>query len=138
AAIGPISHLLEMPNKLSLDGGLWLVTQLFLYKGWAWLFGPFHGLAMTCCKLYSALRPLNVASLPATIPPPLAYATLIGVFLAEGAALDVEIGQWDPVPLPRAWPIVRLRWEVAQAVIAILSLLGAGALLHAWQLDHAR
>ena len=32
AASAPVAHLLEMPNKLGLDGGLWLVTQLFAWR----------------------------------------------------------------------------------------------------------
>jgi len=35
----PVAHLFEMPNKLRLDGPLWLAVQQNLYCGW----GPFIG-----------------------------------------------------------------------------------------------
>ena len=39
AAAAPIAHVLELPNKLSLDKDLWLAVQQHLYRGW----GPFLG-----------------------------------------------------------------------------------------------
>ena len=39
AALAPLAHVLELPNKLALDGGLWLDVQQHLYRGW----GPFLG-----------------------------------------------------------------------------------------------
>ena len=39
ASLPPMAHVLEIPNKLALDGGLWLAVQQHLYPGW----GPFLG-----------------------------------------------------------------------------------------------
>ncbi len=39
ALLPPIAHVLELPNKLALDGTLWLAVQQHLYRGW----GPFFG-----------------------------------------------------------------------------------------------
>jgi hypothetical protein len=39
AALPPLAHVLELPNKLALDGELWLAVQQHLYRGW----GPFLG-----------------------------------------------------------------------------------------------
>ena len=37
ALLAPAAHVLELPNKLRLDGPLWLAVQQSLYAGW----GPF-------------------------------------------------------------------------------------------------
>ena len=34
AVLAPLAHVLELPNKLSLDANLWLVVQQHLYGGW--------------------------------------------------------------------------------------------------------
>lgn len=34
------AHVLELPNKLSLDGPLWLAVQQHLYRGWGPYIGP--------------------------------------------------------------------------------------------------
>lgn len=39
AILAPAAHLLEMPNKLAMDGSLWIAVQQQLYRGW----GPFIG-----------------------------------------------------------------------------------------------
>lgn len=39
ALLPPAAHVLELPNKLTLPGPLWLGIQQHLYRGW----GPFLG-----------------------------------------------------------------------------------------------
>jgi hypothetical protein len=39
ASLAPLAHLLELPNKLTLNGPIWLAVQQHLYRGW----GPFLG-----------------------------------------------------------------------------------------------
>jgi hypothetical protein len=39
ACIAPMAHLLELGNKLHLDGSLWLAVQQRLYNGWGPLIG---------------------------------------------------------------------------------------------------
>jgi len=36
------AHALELPNKLALDGPLWLAVQQRLYRGWGPTLGPFE------------------------------------------------------------------------------------------------
>jgi hypothetical protein len=135
---GPIAHLIEMPNKLGLDGGLWLVTQLWLYKGWVWFFGPIQLAALLSCVPLAACRTLNTPALWATLAAFVSYAGMLGILVAVLHPIDVEIGQWEPITLPRDWPSYRLRWELAQAMVALLSFLGIAALLQGWKLDRRR
>src|SRR5215471_21238897 len=34
ACLAPLAHVMELPNKLRLDGPLWLGVQQHLYSGW--------------------------------------------------------------------------------------------------------
>jgi len=34
AVTAPMAHVLELPNKLALDGPIWLAIQQSLYRGW--------------------------------------------------------------------------------------------------------
>lgn len=55
----PVAHVLELPNKLSLGGPLWLSIQQHLYRGW----GPYLGapseigaLGLALVRLFSKRR----------------------------------------------------------------------------------
>jgi hypothetical protein len=48
-----MAHVLELPNKLALDGGLWLAVQQHLYRGW----GPFLGGPAEIGALVTAAAP---------------------------------------------------------------------------------
>jgi hypothetical protein len=39
AVLAPMAHVLELPNKLTLVGPLWVAIQQHLYRGW----GPVIG-----------------------------------------------------------------------------------------------
>jgi hypothetical protein len=65
ATLAPVAHVLELPNKLRLDGPLWLGVQQQLYRGW----GPFIG------------APTELAALTAT----LALFAAAGAMLPGGA-----------------------------------------------------
>jgi hypothetical protein len=51
AVLTPMAHVLELPNKLTLDGPLWVAIQQHLYRGW----GPVIG------------GPIEVAALATTL-----------------------------------------------------------------------
>src|SRR5262245_10653079 len=52
------AHVLELPNKLRLDGPLWLAVQQNLYRGWGPLVAPFEIAAIAAAWLlvYRARR----------------------------------------------------------------------------------
>ena len=39
AVLAPMAHVLELPNKLTLDGPLWVAIQQHLYRGWGSVIG---------------------------------------------------------------------------------------------------
>jgi len=130
AAAAPLAHLLEMPNKLTLDGPLWLAVQQHLYRGW----GPFIGapaeigaLATTLALL--ALRRRRRATRGLTLVAALAYAGMLASFLLLNAPVNAAVNSWTAPSLPADWGDYRLRWEAGHAVAAVLSAIGLAALV---------
>lgn len=128
AVLAPGAHLLELPNKLALDGPLWLAVQRNLYRGW----GPFVGApteiaGLTLSLCLSALSPrerrrpwLFAAG---------AYAAMIGVFFVFNAPVNAAVDGWAAAALPADWEEYRLRWEAGHALAALLSFAALVAVL---------
>ncbi len=93
AVLAPMAHVLELPNKLSLDGELWLAVQQNLYRGW----GPFLGgpveIGALATSLFLALqrRRIGAESWPMLIAS-LGYAGHCPLGLDE---LSDALGNWS-------------------------------------------
>ncbi len=125
AVIPPAAHVLELPNKLALDGPLWLEIQQSLYRGW----GPYVGgpaeigaLATTAVLLSPRLSGAGTRSLMGVALA--AYAAMIGVFFAFNAPVNRMVDRWTPDALPGDWADYRLRWEEGHAIAAMLAIIG--------------
>ena len=139
AALPPLAHLLEMPNKLALDGPLWLAVQQHLYRGW----GPFYGgpveiiaLATTLTLLVARRR--DRAPMRLTLLAALAHAGMIVVFFAFNNPVNAALNGWTPSILPPDWQSWRLRWEIGHALAAILSVVAIMSLVRAWLIERER
>jgi hypothetical protein len=130
--LAPVAHLLEMPNKLQLDGPLWLAVQQNLYRGW----GPFIGapteigslaLSVIACWRYNKdRRARRLWSFAAC-----AYAGMLIVFLVFNAPVNAAVAGWRSATLPADWTWFRARWEIGHCVAAILSCGGLLATVQA-------
>ena len=130
AATGPMAHVLELPNKLTLDGPLWLAVQQQVYRGWGLVFGPVEILALlTTLALTVVRRGSRVAFRPSLVAT-LAYAGMLAVFFVFNAPVNDALAGWTPATLPPDWPDYRLRWEIGHALAAGLSIIALVAL--AW------
>ena len=128
AALAPGAHLLELPNKLALDGPLWLAVQQNLYRGW----GPFVGAP-------TQIAGLALSSILAVWPrarrrwpwlcAAAAYAAMIGVFFVFNAPVNAAVGGWTVDTLPASWEEYRWQWEAGHALAAVLSLAALFAVL---------
>lgn len=132
AILPPAAHVLELPNKLALDGPLWLAIQQRLYRGW----GPFLGAPAEIGALATtlALLVLRRRSRPAgrlTLIAALAYIGMIAVFFLLNAPVNNAVGGWTAATLPSDWPVYRLRWEMGHTVAALFAATGLLALLRA-------
>jgi hypothetical protein len=137
AALTPLAHVLELPNKLGLDGPLWLAVQQHLYRGWGPLLGgpaEIGALATTLALLVvfranrRARRLLAVAAA--------AYAIMLASFFILNSPVNAAVSGWTSSTLPFNWQNYRLRWEAGHALAALMSVIGLVALARARTEDH--
>lgn len=130
ATVAPMAHVLELPNKLVLDGPLWLAVQQHLYRGWGPLLGgpaEIGALATTLVLLVvfqgKDRRTRWLFALAAA-----AYALMLVSFFALNNPVNIAVSTWTPATLPSDWSNYRLRWEVGHALAALMSAVGLAAL----------
>jgi hypothetical protein len=132
AALPPLAHVLELPNKFALDGVLWLAVQQHLYRGWGpFLGGPAEIGALATSLALLAIRRANGETLRLTIIATIAYAAMLGAYFVLNAPVNEALNAWTPATLPSDWPMYRLRWEVGHALAASTSVVGLATLVRA-------
>jgi hypothetical protein len=137
AVTAPMAHVLELPNKLQLDGPIWLAVQQQLYRGWGPVFGPVEiGSLLTALALVAARRRSGPSSRRTNLVAA-AYAGMLAVFFAVNDPINRALATWTPDALPAGWPDYRLRWEIGHALSAALAILALTALIGAWRRDAA-
>jgi hypothetical protein len=97
AALPPIAHALEMPNKLALEAPLWLAVQQHLYRGW----GPFYGgpveiIAFAATMTLLVARRRDRAPMRLTLLAALAYVGTIVTFFALDEPVNAALNSWTP------------------------------------------
>ena len=129
AVLPPLAHLLELPNKLALDGPLWLAVQQHLYRGW----GPFLGgpteIGALATTLLLLRRRRHGRTRRLTILAATAYAGMLAAFFMFNDPVNAALNAWTPATLPLNWPHYRLRWETGHALAALFSLIGLLAVI---------
>jgi hypothetical protein len=126
ACLAPIAHVLEMPNKLRLDGPLWLAVQQHLYAGW----GPIIGAPTELGGLVISLVLLAISRGRVRLLFGLAAAAYVGMllcFFLLNAPVNAAMDGWTPATLPPDWTGYRWRWEIGHALAALFALLGLAA-----------
>lgn len=128
ALAAPMAHVLELPNKLALDGPLWLAVQQHLYRGW----GPFIGAPAEIGALATSLSCLALTRKGARARAMLAclcYAGMLIAFFALNAPVNAAVAGWTQATLPPNWPEYRLTWEAGHALAAALAAVALVCLL---------
>jgi hypothetical protein len=139
AALPPVAHVLEMPNKLALDAPLWLAVQQHLYRGW----GPFYGgpveiIAFATTMALLVARRRDPAPMRLALVAVLAYVGMIVTFFTFNDPVNAALDTWTPSSMPPDWPGYRLRWEIGHALAAILAIAALVALVGAWFIERDR
>ena len=137
AVTAPMAHVLELPNKLALDGPIWLAIQQSLYRGWGPIFGPVEIAALLTTIALGVARRGNPPSLWRTILAAAGYAAMLGAFFAFNEPVNSAVTRWTADSLPSDWPDYRLQWEIGHALAAALSIVALSALIGAWWRDEA-
>jgi hypothetical protein len=128
-----MAHVLELPNKLALDGGLWLTVQQHLYRGWGpFLGGPAEIGALLTAAALLFVRRSNSRTRRLTAIATAAYGAMIVAFFVFNAPVNEAVTGWTSATLPSDWPAYRLRWETGHAVAAALAAVGLVAMLRAY------
>lgn len=131
ATTAPMAHVLELPNKLALDGALWLAVQQNLYRGWGMVFGPVEILALLMSLWLAFARRRSNSTLTPTLVAAAANAALIAVFFLFNDPVNRALDGWNFATMPPEWRDYRLRWEAGHALSAVLSIVALLALLRA-------
>ena len=131
-------HVLELPNKLALDGALWLAVQQHLYRGWGpFLGGPAEIGALATTLLVTVMRRrCRRAWLPSLFAAAI-YAAMIVVFFVFNAPVNRAVDSWTEATLPADWPAYRLQWEAGHALAGLLGWLGLAALVRARMIERS-
>lgn len=112
------AHLFELPNKISLEEEPYFIVQ-YIYRGWA-LFGIalFGALAANLALAIAVRRqPAFWLALAAFV---LVAATLV-IFFTWTYPANQATSNWTVVP--ENWRALRMQWETAHAVNAVLTLI---------------
>jgi hypothetical protein len=128
-----MAHVLELPNKLALDGKLWLAVQQHLYRGWGpFLGGPAEIGALLTAAALLFVRRSNSRTRQLTAIATAAYGAMIVAFFVFNAPVNEAVRGWTPTMLPNDWPAYRLRWETGHALAAVLAVVGLVAMIRAY------
>jgi hypothetical protein len=128
-----MAHVLELPNKLALDGKLWLAVQQHLYRGWGpVLGGPAEIGALLTAAALLFVRRSNSRTRQLTAIATAAYGAMIVAFFVFNAPVNEAVRGWTPTMLPNDWPAYRLRWETGHALAAVLAVVGLVAMIRAY------
>jgi len=132
ATLPPLAHLLELPNKVALDGPMWLAVQQHLYRGWGPLLSaPAEIGALATSLVLLVVRRASDETRRLTLLAVLSYAAMIGTFFVLNAPVNEALSRWTPASLPNDWESYRLRWETGHAIAALLSGVGLVSLIRA-------
>ena len=133
--LAPLAHILELPNKLSLDSNVWLAVQQHLYRGWGpFLGGPAEIGALTVNLILAYVRRDDVIAMRLTLIASTGYAGMLAAFFILNLPINTAVAAWTPATLPADWSAYRLRWETGHLIALLLSITSFGALL----LEHSR
>jgi hypothetical protein len=121
--LGALSaHVLELPNKLSLDAPLWLAIQQNLYQGWGPMIGMFEVAAIVSAwtLTYLVRNDFNLV-IPTVVAATCLNLALV-VFFSLNAPVNDACATWTVHTIPANWTEYRARWEAGHAVRFVLVL----------------
>jgi hypothetical protein len=132
-----LAHVAELPNKMALDGELWLAIQQHLYRGWGPFAAPFELTAIVATWALLLWQRRRSETLGSTAVAALCLSSTLLVFFTFNAPVNAALSGWTAESLPADWPSYRLRWEIGHALACVLGLTAFIALLRAAIIDGA-
>ncbi len=129
------AHILELPNKLTLKGTLWLMVQQNLYRGWGPFIGPFEVMAVIASWILLYLTGKKRSLFGLTLIASCLLTGALAIFFILNAPVNAAFASWTPATLPTDWSGYRLRWELGHAISYVLVLVAFVALLRVLFID---
>lgn len=126
-----LAHVAELPNKMALDGQLWLAIQQHLYRGWGPFAAPFELTAIVAAWALLLWQRRLREALGATAIAAVCLSAMLLVFFTFNAPVNAALSGWTAATLPADWRFYRLRWEVGHALACVLGLTAFAVLLRA-------
>jgi Domain of unknown function (DUF1772) len=118
------THLLELPRKITLNRGQYLMVQQ-LYRGWALL-----GILVVGALVSTGIVAWLTRARPSEFKPTMVAACCIAlsliVFLLFTFPANQQTQNWTV--LPENWESLRRQWEYSHAVAAVFDVLALSAL----------
>jgi uncharacterized membrane protein len=136
AVLAPMAHVLELPNKLALDGQLWVAVQQHLYRGWGPIIGgPVEFAALVTSVALLVMRRRDRRTARFTLAAAVAYGAMIVTFFVFNDPVNAALNTWTPESFPVDWQAYRTQWEMGHALAAFFSLFALAAILRAWLIE---
>jgi len=129
ACLAPLAHVMELPNKLRLDGPLWLAVQQHLYNDWGPVIGaPTEIAGLIISMALAAIHRKNRPTMLLYSITAIAYGAMILSFFLLNAPVNEALNGWTPQTLPADWDRYRLQWEIGHAIAALFGVIALVAM----------
>ncbi|MCK6451913.1 MAG: hypothetical protein L6R19_13820 [Alphaproteobacteria bacterium] len=129
------AHVVELPNKLLMDGPLWLAVQQRLYRGWGPAIAPFEIGAIALAWVLVWRSRGQVPSFGLSLIAAVLFSLCLAVFFGMNRPVNLAFARWTAATLPADWQAWRLQWELGHALSFVLWLMGFCALVRTMVLD---
>jgi Anthrone oxygenase len=117
-----VAHVMELPNKFSLDGPRWLAVQQSLYRAWGPFVAPFEIIAIVATWVLTYLVRGRRPAFGLTLVAALCLTTMMAVFFLFNEPVNAAFADWTTETLPADWQDYRLQWEFSHAIGFVLAL----------------
>ncbi|HEY1707652.1 MAG TPA: hypothetical protein VGG10_05265 [Rhizomicrobium sp.] len=124
ATWAPVAHVLELPNKVRLDGASWLMVQQHLYNGWGLFVGAPTELGGLLLSGFLAIRTWKSGTAAGRYSAIAAamYAAMLACFFLFNDPVNRALNGWTTDSLPADWTGYRFRWELGHALAALFAI----------------
>jgi hypothetical protein len=126
------AHVLELPQKLQYDAGMYAAVNTTLYRGFAIVGGVYQVGSIILAFVLAALVRKRRPSFGWTLAGALLLATAFIVWLTVVQPVNAQVSDAirdAPASVPALWMRLQLRWEGGHAAGFVLQLVGFACLL---------
>jgi hypothetical protein len=127
-SLGPaLGHLLELPAKMTYEGGLWLTVSQTLYGAFGTIGASFEVGAVVTAVVLAILVRQRRPAFGWTLLGALCVVAAHAAYWIWLAPVNATIAALTPETLPADWMGLRDQWEYTHAARAALQIVALGA-----------